>query len=309
MTKPRSALLALAVLTSPCFAQEAPKPAPLSPAEQATSKELLGLVGEFVKAFDAGDAATIAATFTKDAQVSDDRGSTHGRDAIQARFARYFATNPKSKIEIKVDSLRVLSPDVIVENGHSIIKMVEGHALPETTKYSVVYVRQDGKWLQSSLRDEPADELTIPDRLKALEWLVGDWVTESAHAVVATSVKWSDDRHYLLRDFTITVEGEPAIKGTQRIGWDASRKQIRSWLFDSRGGFGEGYWTRAGEQWMVKTHGVGNDGSTASATQLLSRMGRDHIRWSSFDRTQGSESAPDLEEITLVRKPPAPGSK
>ena len=29
---------------------------------------------------------------------------------------------------------------------------------------------------------------------------------------------------------------------TQRIGWDPAAKQIRSWEFDSEGGFGEGTW-------------------------------------------------------------------
>ena len=302
-------LFALAILGSPCTAEEPAKAAAPTPEQVESAKALLGLVGEYVKAFEAGDAAAIAATFTTDAEIADDDGSTQGRDAIRERFARYFATNPKSKIEIKVDSLRFLSPEVVIENGHSIIKPAEGVSKGETTKYSVVYVRQGGKWLQSRLEDDPVDEQTIPDRLKELEWLVGDWVTESEHAVVSTSVKWSDDRHYLLRHFTITVEGKAAVKGSQRIGWDASRKQFHSWLFDSFGGFGEGTWTRTGDQWMIKTQGVGHDGTTATATQLLTRVGRDHIRWSSFDRTQGGESNPDLDEITLVRKPPAPSTK
>jgi uncharacterized protein (TIGR02246 family) len=302
-------LLALLALATTCAAQEAPKPATLSPEQASTAKALLGLVGEFTKAFEAADAAAIASTFTKDAQVTDAEGSAQGRGEIQARFADYFATNPKSKIEIRVDALRFLSPDVVIENGHSIIKPVEDAARAETTKYTVIYVREDGKWLQSSLRDEPADHPAVPDRIKELEWLVGDWVTESDQAVVHTTVKWSEDKHFLLRDFSITIEGSTAIKGTQRIGWDPSRKQFRSWLFDSLGGFGEGEWTRTGDQWMIKTRGVGHDGTIATATQILTKMGRDHIRWSSFDRTHGSESTNEAEEITLVRKPPAPKAK
>lgn len=309
MNRLPTALFVVALLASSCWAQEPAQARSLPPTQTADAKALIGLVAEFTRAFEAGDAKAVAATFTEDAQVSDNTGSTRGREAIEARFARYFATNPKSTIAIQLDSLRFLSPDVASETGHAIVKSAVKGSQPETTAYTAFYVRQDGKWLHASLDDRPADDPAIPDRLKDLDWLVGDWVTESNRAVVATTVRWSEDHHYLLRDFTLMVEGKPAVKGTQRIGWDASRRQIRSWLFDSKGGFGEGYWTRAGDHWMIKSHGVGHDGTIATATQLLTRVGRDHLRWSSFDRTIGDQSAADLEEINLVRKPPQPSGK
>ncbi len=295
----------LSLLLAPAVLAEE-KAAPLTPEQKADAAALLGLVGEFTKAFDAGDAKAISATFTEDAQIHDENGETKGRAAIESRFGDYFANTPKSKIEIKVNSLQFVSPDVIIENGHSIIKGVEDESRVERTKYSVVYVRQNGKWLQSCLTDRASDGRSVPERLKELEWLVGDWVTESDQAVVSTSVKWSDDQHYLLRDFTIMVDGKTAIKGTQRIGWDPAKKHIRSWLFDSKGGFSEGEWSHADKGWVIKTRGVSHDGTSATATQMLVQVGKDHVRWSSFDRTEGDEAAPDLEEITLVRKPPAP---
>ena len=46
------------------------------------------------------------------------------------------------------------------------------------------------------------------------------------------------------------------LSGTQRIGWDPLKRQFKTWIFDSEGGHGEGYYTRNGDQWVVKTEGV-----------------------------------------------------
>lgn len=85
-------------------------------------------------------------------------------------------------------------------------------------------------------------------------------------------------------------------------------RRHRSWVFDTEGAFGEGYWSRSGDTWMIKANGVRTDGRTATATQVITRINRDHLRWASFDRTSGDEHAPDVDEFTLVRKPPKPGN-
>ena len=74
----------------------------------------------------------------------------------------------------------------------------------------------------------------------------GDWINESADAIVNTSCKWSDDGNFLIRAFTMKTQGQPVLSGTQRIGWDAVKHQFKMWVFDSEGGFGDGYWTRDG---------------------------------------------------------------
>jgi uncharacterized protein (TIGR02246 family) len=276
------------------------------PARAADIQALRDHVAALERSFAAGDAKALAAMFTEDAQVSDDAGSTRGRANIEARFASYLASIPKATIAIKVDDLRLPAPDVAVEEGHSTVTPAGPGAQAETTRYTVVYVKQNGRWLQSSLRDFEAEEPSVPERLKELEWLVGDWVNESQDAVVQTTCMWSDDKHYLLRDFTVTVAGRPAMKGTQRIGWDPAAKQVRSWVFDSDGGFSEGYWTRLGEQWMIKSHGVHKDGRPVSATMMITRLGPGVLRWSAFDRTRGSDLIPEVDEFTMVRRPPLP---
>ena len=104
----------------------------------------------------------------------------------------------------------------------------------------MVYVKQDGRWLQAAVRDELLGGPTPHERLGELEWMIGEWVNESQAAVVHTTCRWSEDGNFLLREFTMKTQGEPVLSGTQRIGWDPVRQQIRSWVFDSEGGFGQG---------------------------------------------------------------------
>ncbi len=62
-------------------------------------------------------------------------------------------------------------------------------------------------------------------------------------------------------------------RGSQIIGWDPYAQTIRSWLFDSDGGFGVGRWTPAGNRWTVKTLSVLPDGRRGSATNIYELEG------------------------------------
>ena len=92
---------------------------------------------------------------------------------------------------------------------------------------------------------------------------------------------------------------------SQRIGWDPLAKRIRSWVFDSEGGYGESVWARNGDAWVIKATGVRSDGTTASATNVLVRTGTDGYVWRSTDRIIGDEVTPSIE-VKAVRKPPQP---
>jgi hypothetical protein len=95
------------------------------------------------------------------------------------------------------------------------------------------------------------------------------------------------------------------MKGTQRIGWDPQAKQIRSWTFDTAGGFGEAVWTPVEDRWVVKAKAVTADGTSASATRTLQRDTADRVIWTATDRLAGDEQLPDLA-VTMVRKAPKP---
>jgi uncharacterized protein (TIGR02246 family) len=264
----------------------------------------------FRSAYNAGDAKVVAALFTEDAEMIDELGERiKGRSAIQNFFYSLFQARKGAKIEILTDSISFLSPDVAKEEGHTRVKPAESEAPETIRRYSLLFVKQGGKWLYSSVREEDEPTLAHEQRIKELEWLVGDWVDETSDSTVHVTCQWSRDKNYLLRDFTIHVQGQPVMTVDERIGWDPLRKQIRSWVFDSEGGYSDGYWTRDGNQWFIKSTGVLPDGRTASATQILTRAGTNTARWASIHRTVGGQVVPNLQEYVMVRRPPKPGAQ
>ena len=84
-------------------------------------------------------------------------------------------------------------------------------------------------------------------------------------------------------------------------------KQFRTWVFDSEGGFAEGLMARDGDRCIVKLSAVRADGQSASATNIITRLGPDRFGWESRDRTLGGETVPGIDQFTVVRKPPEPG--
>jgi uncharacterized protein (TIGR02246 family) len=278
------------------------------PARGDDEKAIKALLDEFIRAFNAGDAVAAAATYTETALVVDDQGErTEGRDAIRDQYAGSFADSPGSTITIQVDALRFLGQETALEEGRTTIKPAEGHGAPEITRFTAVYVKDGGKWLQSAVRDERAHDITPHDRLKELEWLIGDWVNESQDAVVSTTCKWAKGGNFIDREFTMQTKGRPVLSGTQRIGWDPLAHRFKTWIFDSEGGHGEGFWTHLGNQWVIKVEGVSQDGKPVSATNIITRLGKDRMSWQSENRTLGGSAIPGIDEFVVVRTPPEAG--
>lgn len=265
------------------------------------------LTDAFIKAYKAKDAQALGALFTSGAEMEDENGElTSGRSAIVERFKQLFAGNEGGELKVATEAVRFLSPEVAVEQGTATVSGVRG-AQPESNRYSVIYVKQDGHWLHARIRDEAPSETSHHVQLKQLEWLIGEWVNESDDAVVSTTCTWSDDGSFLLRRFDVKIEGQISLKGTQRIGWDPLQKQFRTWVFDSEGGFGEGLMARDGDRWVVKASGVRSDGQPASATNIITVLGKDRLGWQTADRTIAGVAVPDIDQFVMVRKPPQPG--
>jgi uncharacterized protein (TIGR02246 family) len=261
----------------------------------------------FARAYNVGDPKALAAMFTEDAEVVEADGARyHGRNLIERSFADTFAVSKGSTIKLEIESVRFLTPDVAKEEGRSVVTPPGG--APVARYYTVLYVRRDGRWLMASVREE-ADPVVSPhERLRELEWMVGEWVDEGSDHLVRAVCRWSADGNFLLRDFTVKREGKTVMSVTQRVGWDPVAGEFRSWEFDSEGGFGEGRWSRdlGGDRWVVKETGVRPEGVTASSTRITVRERPDQVRWTRLDRVVDGETVPGEETSLLTRVPPAP---
>jgi uncharacterized protein (TIGR02246 family) len=302
-------LLTLLVLSSMLLGQDSEKPATKVEAKvtaRGSSDEstIRANVEAFEKAYNARDAKSIAKLFAPDAQMVDEDGkSYHGRESIEKLYSGIFADAPDGRIDVDLETLRFFGPALAIETGRS-KAMSEPGDPPDLSRYTVVHTKSpEGKWQMTFARDIEAPELPGYEQLQSLEWLVGDWIDEGPDAVVRTSCKWSDNKNFLLQDVEIRTRGEDTMHLTQRIGWDPLTKQVKSWLFDSDGGYGESYWTHDRGQWIVKATAVRKDGTTGSMTNIYTQKGKDSYTWRTTDRIIGGDVLPSVE-VTVVRRPP-----
>jgi uncharacterized protein (TIGR02246 family) len=284
----------------------AAKPTAASEARPADEKEIRQVVDTFVKSYNNHGAQAIATLFTPEGMTTDEEGNvTKGRKDIEQLFAGIFKEHPATKIENTIESVRFVGPAEAIEVGTTTITH-DKDTPAEKSRYQVVHVKKDGKWQMASATDLPEDVWTGEDQLKQIEGLIGDWVDESPDALVLTSYRWDDNHRFILGQFTVQVAGKPAMTGTHRIGWDPLKKTIRSWVFDSEGGFAEGVWTHDGEEWVSKLTGVTRGGKPCSASYITIPLDKNRMTLQTVDRVIGEEKLPDGEKFLVVRRPPAP---
>ena len=295
-----AALFVAASTSPPAAARQTATPSVLGAAVQRESDAT-------VKAFNAGDAAAIAALFVESGELVDDAGTVHsGRAAITSLFKRFFEKYPKAALELAVTDVRPVGEAIAVEEGERRITTASGESAQ--VRYSIVRSKQGDRWPITSYREFADDPLPTPGEvLQGLGWLVGDWVDESPEGRTAISFRWSDDGNFLLGDYTMSAAGAAESTSTQRIGWDPVTGQLRSWTFDSDGGFTEGRWDATDEGWVVKSEATLPDGTTGSATLEIAVKDQDHFVIRGDDRIVGGAEAPDFE-VTITRRPPQPGA-
>jgi uncharacterized protein (TIGR02246 family) len=280
----------------------------LDPAITAPIEQAVRAAGDaFVAAYNAGDAGALAALFTEGAEIENEYGELiRGKNQeILPHFTDLFARKAGGTLEVRDRDIRLLSLDSAIEEGESRL-VPPADEPPEYTRYSVLYVKQDGKWLHARIRDELTPNAPPSAYMRKLAFLVGDWINESDDALVRTSAAFSNDGTFLDRNYEMKVLGDRVLTGTQRIGWDPLHRRFRVWVFDDKGGFGEGFLTHRDDRWLIKTLGVNSLGKPVSYTTVITPQGKDRMSWQIRDLTIGDESLPDLEPNILVRKPPAP---
>jgi uncharacterized protein (TIGR02246 family) len=276
-----------------------------TPAERRADETALRKTAEaFSQAFNKGDLDALAAFWTEDARFIRESGKTyHGRDAIRSLLKASLAENKGSKQSIKATSIHFIQPDVVSAEGLVTITTPEGEV--DTGRYAAIWVKRDGKWLISSMRDLPdttdEDRPEAVSRLKQLAWMVGEWQDRDAKDHVTMSVRWGHNQTYLIQRFTVKHADGKEIQTTQLIGWDPREERVRSWLFDSSGGFSGAYWTRTGNSWEGESEGVTAEGQVITSVDTWKYVNENTAEWTSREREADEAPLPELR-VTFVRK-------
>jgi uncharacterized protein (TIGR02246 family) len=256
----------------------------------------------YVVAFNDRDAEKLAQFWSENGvyEVPDSKEQLKGRRAIQEMFKVLFAKYEDVKMTVTIDSIRLITSNVASEMGHA---FVSSQGSTSVSRYSAIYVKEGGLWLLDSIHEtdvELTDSKQSP--LAQLEWMVGEWVDQGDDSAVETDVHWTANGKFLTRNFRVLVPGNEMFSGTQVIGWDPIHQQVRSWVFDSAGGFSNGSWKRKGENWVVESTGYLADGRTASSIQVFAQVDDNSFTWQSFGREVDGVRLPDIETVRVVRK-------
>jgi uncharacterized protein (TIGR02246 family) len=262
-------------------------------------------VTKYVEAYNRRDSRTMASMWSPEAVYTDAETGEEavGRDAIAKQLDESFAGAEDAKLAVQVGSIDFVSPNVVIEKGKA--EITYSKSKPEKTEYTAVHVKRDGKWLLDRVSEtgEPAPPPSNYEHLKELEWMIGSWVDKDEDATIQTDCEWTKNRNFMTRSFAIVIGDEVNRSGMQIVGWDPVNKQIRSWVFDSDGGFSDGKWKHKGDKWFVQQTGTLPDGGKTSALNIFTHVDDNSFTWQATDRVVDGEVLPNLEEVLIVRKP------
>lgn len=262
---------------------------------------------DFVAAYGAQDATAISQLFTEDAEMTDLYATDliTGREAIKARYDNIFAADEVADIAIQVDSVRLVAPNLAIEDGTvHLTPPGDESEPPRSTTYTAVLLKNDaGTWQIASTRtlNDVTDAAgQLADLAKMLN---GEWTAFNLDGVrFDLAIGWDASGKFIKADTLTTAPDAEPQEGSIRIGWNAARKSIVSWMFDAEGGANQGIWTPTEDGWLIRTEGTSADGETITANQELTTDGSALI-WTVTNRVVDGEKEPD-SSLRLV--PPAP---
>lgn len=262
---------------------------------------------KYVESYNRRDSRTMAAMWSPEAVYMDPDTNERivGREEIAKFFDNVFAGMEDADLKVTIDSIDFVSPNVAIEKGSAVVSY-SAHD-PEKTTYSAVHVKRDGQWMLDRVTEEevPPPPPSHYEQLKELEWLVGSWVDSDDSATIQSEVEWTKNRNFLRRSFAVVIRDEVDMTGMQLVAWDAANKQIRSWVFDSEGGFAEATWKKNGDQWLIQNNATLADGGKATSLNILTYIDDNSFTWESVNREVDGELLPNVDAVLVVRAPAA----
>lgn len=224
-----------------------------------------------------------------------------GRDAIAEYLKKKQQDFNGKTITFAIKNIDLTAPDAATVQG--VVQFLDNGEVTERKARKLELVKQNGTWYIDSNREITVD--LPPDlysHLKDLEWLIGNWKDQDEDVTIEFDTQWDKFKNFLIQHFKSEVYGLEEMEGTQIIGWDPIEERIRSWVFDSDGGFGTGTWSKDGANWVVSMSYTLSDGRAASATSTFSNISNKSYTYTSTGRDVDGEVLPNIEPVTVVRE-------
>jgi uncharacterized protein (TIGR02246 family) len=272
------------------------------PRSEADTLAIEALTRKLVAAFDKRDAAAIAAHWTESGEfIHNDGEPIRGRTEIEKGYAEFFKTlQGKPKLEIQSDAVRFPSADMAVTEVTLRLKN-DAREVVASGRQEIVAVREAGQWKVAMIRERNRDS-GVDASLHELEWLVGTWHAVAEDREVTITYELDKNKAFIRGKFTVQQGSKVIESGTEMIGKDHADGVIRSWIFQSDGGFGEGAWRRNGAQWCVDVRGVRAQGGELTATIIYSQVHPNVITWQAVNQTLDGKPAADTKPIKVTKQ-------
>ncbi len=260
-------------------------------------------VQSYVTAFNRRDVDTCVDHWSKNAEyvLPESGARIQGRKAIREALQKLLSTDERFELSVADQRFRHVSKDVVLEEGTATVVSAK-HGI-ERADYVVVHVKREGKWYRDSVRETiSSTPEASKSQLGELAWLLGDWRAETDLGSVDIHGEWMNDKRFISRVFKVRGKDGYILDGTQIVGWDPSAAVIRSWSFDSEGGFEQAVWTRDGGRWLVKVTAVLPDGSLGAEQRVITGDADGRMSTEVIEQQVDGQLLPGSEKVTLVRQ-------
>jgi uncharacterized protein (TIGR02246 family) len=259
-------------------------------------------IESYVETYNRGDAPAAASQWGQDGSYRTQTGEyAKGPDKIRHALEKFFAENKGIQVKVALFDVQPQSPDRAISKGFAVFQRPGEEK--EEVLFTATHVKENGTWKLLKVEEEESSvPLATIAKLGELEWLIGEWVDQDETGSVETTFRWTKDYAFINGTFRVTVGDRVDLEGTQVIGWDPVEKKIRSWIFDTKAGFGQGEWTREGNRWTVKVKSTLGTGEKASSINIYTYVDPNSFTWQSVSREVAGELLPDIDEVAVVRK-------
>lgn len=270
--------------------------------EKEEERKIRSAIQSRQTAYNQQDASKLAALWTDDATYTNPltRESAEGKEAIEKLFREKFTDGKKRDLEIVIKSIEFPHANEAVEKG--VMKVTIGGQPAQQMAYQVEYVKENGNWLMQAFNEiELQDPSSHFKQLKDLTWLLGKWTDSDDHIQILFDNQWDKYKNFITQHFKLEIYGQESIEGKQIIAWDPIKGVIRSWVFDSDGGFGEGTWEKVDTNWFATMRYTLGDGRSASSKNIYTPVDDHSYTFASVEREVDGEILPDMDPVTVKK--------
>lgn len=226
-----------------------------------------------------------------------------GKGAITKFFQARAQEINKRQLKFSFKPEKIDFPDSNTAVVEGVSEISDKGALLQRNARRVELVKEKGQWYLDTVSEiEVAPAPPVHDHLKELEWLIGKWIDKDEDVTITFTTDWDKFKNFIVQRFKMEVYGTVEMEGLQIIGWDPLAQKIRSWVFDSDGGFGSGEWSKADHNWNAVLNYVLSDGKKASATYVYKPINDKSYSFASINRTIDGAALPEIKRVTVVRE-------